>query len=419
MSLHDRLKFNKGLKQKISDKNRNFFTFKKWLENGGANYPDLFFKKYSDSERGMHAKKKITSNTEVMYIPSNLLITNDNSSRYSTDMGSSLNNLNNTNLLKIALYILDTIDDGNNFYQPYYQILPKDISHLPIFWDKSVLNLLESSDFLNDISARKKMLTNEYSNLCNLSESFRREISLYDWLWARSIVGSRNFSINVDGSRKSAMVPLADMLNHYRPAETKWGYDNNKKGFTMTTLKGIKPRAQIMDSYGRKSNRKYLLHYGFVMDDNVESDGTCDDDILIEIPNANSSRKIYVNKDNFIDKLMPVLRNINKSNNESEAGSSETNQIISPRNEVASLLSMANIARNMLLQFPKTYSQNVLELKKLKGFSKERNAINFVKKQKELLLFIKKLADDMIPIVGLEDISNEQINNKYKLYVNN
>ena len=60
-----------------------------------------------------------------------------------------------------------------------------------------------------------------------------------------------------------------------------------------------------------------------------------------------------------------------------------------------------------------------MELKKLKGFSKERNAINFVKKQKELLLFIKKLADDMIPVVGFEDLSNEQINNKYNLYVNN
>jgi histone-lysine N-methyltransferase SETD3 len=418
MSLHDRLKFNKGLKQTISDKNRNFFIFKKWLEKGGANYPNLFFKKYSDSERGMHAKKKIIPNTEVMYIPSNLLITNDNTSRYSTDMGSSINSLNNTNLLKIALYILDTIDDRHNFYQPYYQILPKDISHLPIFWDKSVLNLLESSDFLNDIMARKKMLTNEYSSLCNLSENFRREITLYDWLWARSIVGSRNFSINVDGSNKSAMVPLADMLNHYRPAETKWGYDNNKRGFTMTTLKGINHRAQIMDSYGRKSNRKYLLHYGFVMDDNIESDGTCDDDIIIEIPDSNSSRKLYVNKDNFIDKLMPTLRLANRTKQEFN-NTGDSNSMISPRNEVASLLSMANIARNMLLQFPKTYSQNVSELKKLKGFSKERNAINFVKKQKELLLFIKKLADDMIPIVGFEDISNEQINNKYKQYVNN
>ena len=171
----------------------------------------------------------------------------------------------------VHIYILDTLDDNDNFYQPYYQILPKDISHLPIFWESSVLDLLESSDFLKDITARKRMLTNEYQSLCNLSNIFGREISLYDWLWAWSIVGSRNFSINVDGISKSAMVPLADMLNHYRPAETKWGYNNAKKGFTMMTLKGIKPRAQLMDSYGRKSNRKYLLHYGFVMDDNIIS----------------------------------------------------------------------------------------------------------------------------------------------------
>ncbi len=233
MSLHDRLKFNKGLKKKITDKNHNFFLFKKWLEEGGAKYPDLYFKKYSDSERGMHSKKKIIPNTEVMYIPFDLLITNDNTSRYSTEMGSNLNSLKNSNLLKIALYILDTLDDNNNFYQPYYNILPTDISHLPIFWESPVLDLLESSDFLKDITARKRMLTNEYESLCNLSNIFGREISLYDWLWARSIVGSRNFSINVDGISKSAMVPLADMLNHYRPAETKWGYNNAKKGFTI------------------------------------------------------------------------------------------------------------------------------------------------------------------------------------------
>ena len=416
MSLHDRLKFNKGLKKKITDKNHNFFLFKKWLEEGGAKYPNLYFKKYSDSERGMHSRKKITPNTEVMYIPSDLLITNDKTSKYSADMGSDLNNLNNSNLLKIALYILDTLDDNDNFYQPYYRILPKDISHLPIFWEPPVLDLLESSDFLKDITARKRMLTKEYESLCNLSNFFRREISLYDWLWARSIVGSRNFSINVDGISKSAMVPLADMLNHYRPAETKWGYDNAKKGFTMTTLKGIKPRAQLMDSYGRKSNRKYLLHYGFVMDDNTEPDGTCDDDILIEIPDVNS-KKIYVNKDNFMDKLMPFLRQMNK--NQDESNNTSNTNVISRRNEVASLLSMANIARNMLLQFPKTYSKNVLELKKLKGFSKERNAINFVKKQKELLLFIKKLADDMIPIIAFQDISNNEINQKYNDYINN
>ena len=139
MSLHDRLKFNKGLKKKITNKNRDFFLFKEWLNKGGAKYPDLYFKKYSDSERGMHTKKKISSNTDVMYIPLNLLITDDNSSKYSELMGIDLDNIINSSLIKIALYILDTINDNDNHYQPYYNILPDDISHLPIFWNDSTL----------------------------------------------------------------------------------------------------------------------------------------------------------------------------------------------------------------------------------------------------------------------------------------
>tara|TARA_Y100000996_G_C22546309_1_gene651997 strand:+ start:1158 stop:2417 length:1260 start_codon:yes stop_codon:yes gene_type:complete len=417
MSLHDRLKFNKGLKKKITNKNRDFFLFKEWLNKGGAKYPDLYFKKYSDSERGMHTKKKISSNTDVMYIPLNLLITDDNSSKYSELMGIDLDNIINSSLIKIALYILDTINDNDNHYQPYYNILPDDISHLPIFWNDSTLNLLESSDLLRDINARKNMLSKEYNKLCEICELFAREQTLENWLWARSIVGSRNFSININGIQKSAMVPLADMLNHFRPAETRWGYNNSKGGFTMTTLKGIKNGAQIMDSYGRKSNRKYLLHYGFVMDDNTESDGSCDDDILIEIPGMQYSKKVYVTKDDFIEKLMPTLRLANRNSNEFDSNPNRS-AIISKRNEVAALLSMGNIARNMLIQFPKTYSQNVLDLKRLKGFSKERNAINFVKKQKELLLFMKKLADDMIPVVAFQDISNDEIDEKYRDYIN-
>ena len=45
MSLHDKLKFNKGLRKKITDKNRDFFNFKKWLDEGGAKFPNLYFQK--------------------------------------------------------------------------------------------------------------------------------------------------------------------------------------------------------------------------------------------------------------------------------------------------------------------------------------------------------------------------------------
>lgn len=40
--------------------------------------------------------------------------------------------------------------------------------------------------------------------------------SLDDFSWARMMVASRNFGIVVDGMRTDALVPYADMLNHYR-----------------------------------------------------------------------------------------------------------------------------------------------------------------------------------------------------------
>ena len=84
------------------------------------------------------------------------MITDELDCNFSRDLGNDLFSMANTNLLKIAMYILETIEDDDNFYQPYYGILPDDIGHLPIFWNDSTLKLLENSDFLEDIASRKK-----------------------------------------------------------------------------------------------------------------------------------------------------------------------------------------------------------------------------------------------------------------------
>jgi histone-lysine N-methyltransferase SETD3 len=52
--------------------------------------------------------------------------------------------------------------------------------------------------------------------------SFSR-FSLDRFSWARMIVCSRNFGLTVDGVKTAALVPFADMLNHYRPRETRCG----------------------------------------------------------------------------------------------------------------------------------------------------------------------------------------------------
>ena len=49
-----------------------------------------------------------------------------------------------------------------------------------------------------------------------------RGYTLEEFSWARMMVASRNFGITIGDVKTDALVPLADMLNHYRPRETKW-----------------------------------------------------------------------------------------------------------------------------------------------------------------------------------------------------
>jgi protein-histidine N-methyltransferase len=58
-------------------------------------------------------------------------------------------------------------------------------------------------------------------------------------------VCSRNFGLIVNGVRTAALVPYADMLNHYRPRETKWQFEDSRQGFTIITLNKIACGAQV------------------------------------------------------------------------------------------------------------------------------------------------------------------------------
>lgn len=93
------------------------------------------------------------------------------------------------------------------------------------------------------------------------------------------IACSRNFGIVVNGLRTSALVPFADMLNHLRPRETKWTFDSHTQNFTITSLTAIQPGAQVYDSYGKKCNHRFLLNYGFSLENNIEDDGSCPNEI--------------------------------------------------------------------------------------------------------------------------------------------
>jgi hypothetical protein len=51
------------------------------------------------------------------------------------------------------------------------------------------------------------------------------------------------------------------------------------QAFTITTLQTIAIGAQVYDSYGQKCNHRFLLNYGFAIENNREADGFCPNEV--------------------------------------------------------------------------------------------------------------------------------------------
>ena len=50
---------------------------------------------------------------------------------------------------------------------------------------------------------------------------------------------SRIFGITVNDVKTDGFVPYADMLNHKRPRQTLWYYDEDKRGFVIEACDDI------------------------------------------------------------------------------------------------------------------------------------------------------------------------------------
>lgn len=99
---------------------------------------------------------------------------------------------------------------------------------------------------------------------------------------SRSIF-SRNFGSPYRGLNNGLLVPLADMLNHSRPRQTTWEYKEDQDAFVITAVTKLYKGDQVMDSYGRRDNRRFLYCYGFVEDDNMDGNGCSPNTVAIAI----------------------------------------------------------------------------------------------------------------------------------------
>jgi histone-lysine N-methyltransferase SETD3 len=264
-------------------KEDKFDTFVEWIQSSGGKFPKLYLKKYDEANRGVHASEVIEDDELVMEIPYACVFTVEMGKATETGKIVVQKNIDGRfdapKHIYLMLFLLIDGENEDSFFQPYYKILPgfngnvrEGLNGMPIFWTEEEYGYLKGSYLLQQCQMRKDAIRKDYEEICNVDPSFAR-FSLDRFAWARMIVCSRNFGGMINGVRSSGMVPMADMLNHYRPRETRWGFDEDSKMFTIHACCEIGVGDSVYDSYGKKCQHRFLLNYGFAIENNREPDG--------------------------------------------------------------------------------------------------------------------------------------------------
>jgi protein-histidine N-methyltransferase len=431
-------------KDQTDEEQDRFDIFLLWLKEHGALFPGQYLKKYDENVRGVHASRAIAPDSQISTIPLNLLI--HEGMGQGTDVGRRVHAAEHEiivpNHTQVIIYLLETgarywapkpgRKPCTSFFKPYYDILPRTFESFPIFWSEEELSWLEGSALSQQIKERKENILFDYYEVCRICPDFGERFNEDDFLWCRTAVGSRNFGITVNGVKRTTMVPWADMLNHFRPRETSWTFSNEQQAFIMTSLGELKKGQQIMDSYGKKCNSKFFMHYGFAVENNRESDGRCMNAVLVGAELLPAAVDEY-----FFEQRMQLVHApeiaVRITMNHDDAGTAEMLSFcrvavadqeeleeifnrghahypiaehpvepVSPRNEVASLAFLARECRSILCEYPTSLKEDLdmLENGNIPPFSNRRNALIVVKSEKEVLWHYIRLCELVAPLLA-------------------
>jgi len=248
-----------------------FDSLLEWLKKGGAKFPNLLMKYYTVDYRGVHARRRLDKDELILEVPLPLIGTTEVAR--DSEIGQKIEK-SGCQLYSdhswLAAWLLQEKYNPKSFFKPYIDILPVHYRNMPIFFDDDELKWLKGSFTVKMISDRKFSLKLEYDNIVKHVPEFGRYHYL-DFFWARVAVITRVFGFEVRGKKTEGLVAMADMLNHKRPNETSWTFDDSRNAFTITTTKRLLKNAQIFDSYGRKCNSRFFVNYGFALDFNEDN----------------------------------------------------------------------------------------------------------------------------------------------------
>lgn len=238
----------------------------RWLEAGGLEHAGLVVRE-APAGRGVFAARPLAAGSVVARIPRPLLITREvaKASSIARQLRGLNVELSGTHAV-LAAWLLVEDRDPHAPDRAYLDVLPRDLTSFPVYAPPEERALLAGSLTGEMLRELGETIDDDLAKLGRTR--IGRGIDRAALTWARMCVGSRVFSVRIDGLDTYALVPFADLLNHRRDEAITWGYDQAGEAFTLTARRDLAEGEEAYDSYGRKPNSRFLVQYGFCLDDN-------------------------------------------------------------------------------------------------------------------------------------------------------
>jgi protein-histidine N-methyltransferase len=370
-----------------------FETFIKWFSSHNGKANNIRISNINEYSRGVVASGYTKSFKRLLEVPKSLIIHNDTCI---TPQTQSLCSQFLSHHSMFSLFILLEKQDPNSFWSPYLSVLPTDFTGFPIFYSAPELELLYGSSLIFLMEEQVKDIIHDY-NLIPRSYN----IDYQEFLKARLLVSSRLYCIK-EFKDISGLVPYADFCNHVLGSSVLWSYDVESECFFVENQDVVERNAEICIDYGRKSNIKLLLAYGFVLENNPDDEFVFRFKINKNDQNFDFKNQLLGNKKYFLLKRntddpgfleligflrLKYLESLEDLTKNFEKYSNLKNiPFISKQNETQVLNYLLKSCKKKLSVFKSSIEEDIQKLQTNISFN-IRNSIIITKGEKEILIW--------------------------------
>ena len=372
----------------------------------------------SDCDRFCRATEEIFDKDILVRVPFEALMTLEGARQSQLGMYFTPQlekKLNSPHHSLLSTFMLTEIDKGSKSkWKYYFDFLPANYNNFPIFYGEKEYTYLKGTQFLELLQKKKKEMKEDYDLLINVIPGYSKyDYNLFKKM--REVISSRVFGVTIKGKKNDIIAPYADMLNHKRPRETHWNFDDACNSFVIKGATNVKKGEEVFDSYGIKCNSRFLLNYGFTVENNEDNEFK-----IILILNESSpffkEKMAFLGRKNMTKKFSLVLNQADNKiipflsflrfilYNKPNFKDIDTSKPISLQNEIILFKKLKEIMSTYLSKYPTTLDYDIEYFKKNKNNMKcnEFNCYVIRIGEKKILNYYLNMANDILELLNTD-----------------